>query len=153
MTTAPVESIASCAARYLRENGFVATANEHGRLIMGVGEVAGLDIPPGLGDRVVAELKQRDVVAPIITSVATGNMTILTLRERPATAHPYTPFDPLFRLWVKRKVPGSVIVLPTPGDESCSWLVGPRGRDRPPFEVVVDLTLDVAQRRSLRLRS
>ncbi|WP_433204661.1 hypothetical protein ACQP1G_16380 [Nocardia sp. CA-107356] len=57
-----------------------------------------------------------------------------------------SPYDPLFPLCAKRMLPGSVITLPSPWpyDVLRSWVVAPEGKQRPPLELVAEITIIAA---------
>lgn len=139
MTTTRTEDIPTRVARYRTEYGIDAQVNDHGRIVVAVGDVGCIRLPAELGKLVATELTLQGLSTPIILDEASSSWRFLTQR-------PTSPlFDPLFPYHAKQSGYGAEISLPTPGYHGRSWLVEPTGPYRLESAELVDIALEKAK--------
>ncbi|WP_280443875.1 hypothetical protein [Nocardia brasiliensis] len=143
MSTFAIRSAPDWCARYRTENGFDATVDEHGQILLRTGSVDGVSLPAGLAERALHELMRRDLQTPVIANTRSDFWMFLTQGARRADRS-VPRFGALYRHRVLMTAAGALITLPGPEDGIRYWEVPPHGTRRPPFDSVVDITLRIA---------
>ncbi|MEV4156825.1 hypothetical protein AB0J48_27775 [Nocardia salmonicida] len=128
-----------------RRLGWRVVLDRHDQIILPADPVHGIQVCSGLADLVLDTLTHSRVITPIVDNVATQTRTFLTTAPKAGDTRAISLFPPTSTVQAIRTVAGSLIPLPTPGDDTRVWLDEPRPDCLADFELLVSFTLDAAR--------
>lgn len=138
-----IETPADRANAY-RRLGWHVVLDAHDQIILPADQVHAIQVCAQLADVVLDELRRHRIITPIVDNVATGTRTFLTTTPNPGDTRPVRLFKPELPVNAIRTVPGSLIPLPTPGDETRVWLEEPRPSKLASFQQLETITVAAA---------